>query len=158
MPKKHTRAVGIVVKDEHVLLIHRRIPGKEYWVFPGGGVEVGEEIPGAVLRELKEETSIEAEVDRLLYRHTYPDHGDEHFFYLCTYLSGEPQLNQGNERDAMEAGDDYYDPQWIAVADMPHMLVYPLEIRDWLLSDLQHGLPREPRTAVIRAGEVREAL
>ncbi len=35
---KRIRAVGILIKKNKVLLIHRKNE-KEYWVFPGGGVE-----------------------------------------------------------------------------------------------------------------------
>src|SRR3989338_9475187 len=41
---KRVRAVAIVVNNKKVLLIHRISYGKEYFVFPGGGVENGETI------------------------------------------------------------------------------------------------------------------
>lgn len=49
---KRIRAVAIIVNDAKVLLIHRISHGKEYHVFPGGGVENGETVERAVLREV----------------------------------------------------------------------------------------------------------
>jgi 8-oxo-dGTP diphosphatase len=40
--------------------------GKEYWIFPGGGVKFGETLEEAIKREIKEELGIEIEVKKLL--------------------------------------------------------------------------------------------
>jgi 8-oxo-dGTP diphosphatase len=52
---------GIVVRDGHVLLCHRRADRTWYpavWDFPGGHVETGETPTGALVRELREELEI----------------------------------------------------------------------------------------------------
>lgn len=90
--KKPIRAVGIVIKGEQILLLMWRKSGtKEYWTFPGGGVEGNETIEECVMRELHEETSIKIRIKKLLYRQTYlQDDGtfmSEQFFYLCGYVS-----------------------------------------------------------------------
>lgn len=51
---KRIRAVAIIVNDGKVLLMHRINNGKEYHVFPGGGVENSETVEQAVLREVQE--------------------------------------------------------------------------------------------------------
>ncbi len=101
------RAVGLVVKDNEVLLMHRICKNKneegvesviEYWTFPGGGIEEGETAEQAVLRELLEETSIVASIKEFFIEiktpgsHLYQNK-DNHLFYLCDYVSGEPQLS-----------------------------------------------------------------
>lgn len=53
------RASAIIIKKGKVLLMHRRKFGKEYWVFPGGGVEEGETSGDAAIREVKEETDMD---------------------------------------------------------------------------------------------------
>ncbi|MEI8328023.1 MAG: NUDIX domain-containing protein [Candidatus Taylorbacteria bacterium] len=67
-----TRATAIVIRDGHALLIHRKNE-KEYFVFPGGGVEKGETPERAVIREVMEETSIEVRLVKLLESKLYDD-------------------------------------------------------------------------------------
>jgi 8-oxo-dGTP diphosphatase len=61
-------AVGVVcIRGEEVLLIRRGTPPKlGEWSIPGGRIEPGEPARMAALRELKEETSVEAELVSLL--------------------------------------------------------------------------------------------
>lgn len=63
-----TPAVGIVcIRGEEVLLIRRGTPPKQgEWSIPGGRVEPGEPVKHAALRELMEETSVEAELVGLI--------------------------------------------------------------------------------------------
>ncbi len=155
MPK-HIRAVAIVVKQDKVLLMHRWKNGKEYHVFPGGGVEEGETIEDATIREIKEETTLDVRIDKLLYHHIYDD-GSEQFFYLCEHLSGEPQPGDGPEYSNPDP-DNRYDPEWVDVADVGRMLVYPLEIRDWFLQDYAGGFDVEPKEAALKVAELRRNL
>ncbi|MEO0607416.1 MAG: NUDIX hydrolase [Pseudomonadota bacterium] len=61
-------AVGIVcIRGEDVLLIRRGTPPKQgEWSIPGGRVEPGEPVRRAALRELKEETDIDADLIGLI--------------------------------------------------------------------------------------------
>ena len=61
----HIVAVGGIVEDGHgnILLVKTRDGG---WVFPGGQVEVGENLPDALRREIKEESGIDTAVGHLI--------------------------------------------------------------------------------------------
>lgn len=152
------RAVAIIVNDGRVLLIHRINHGKEYYVFPGGGVENNETVKQAVLREVREETTLEVKIKRLLYHHTYDDN-TEQFFYLCRYVSGEPKLGDGNEaREMKESNTNFYDPVWYRMKDLPQLLLYPLEIRDWFIEDAETNFQNVLREAEIKVSELRQTL
>jgi 8-oxo-dGTP diphosphatase len=60
--------VGVVcLKGDRVLLIKRGTPPRlGQWSLPGGRIEWGEAVDVAALRELKEETGVEAELTGLL--------------------------------------------------------------------------------------------
>ena len=60
MPTHIIAAAGIVVNDnDEVLMVKTH---REGWVFPGGQVEIGENVIDAVRREVMEETGVEIEV------------------------------------------------------------------------------------------------
>jgi 8-oxo-dGTP diphosphatase len=48
----HQRVRAVIEKDGKILLIKRVKPDETYWVFPGGGVEAGENLENALTRGL----------------------------------------------------------------------------------------------------------
>ena len=151
-------ASGIVLKGDKILLDHRINHGKEYYSFPGGGQEVGETLEQTAIREIMEETSISATVGKLVYHITW-DNGNENSYYLCDYNEGEPKLSETSEEfEAMKSGVQHYDPNWIPVAKLPETLLYPLEIRDLLIKDLEEGFKDEVSELSIKFMEKRERM
>jgi 8-oxo-dGTP pyrophosphatase MutT (NUDIX family) len=69
-------AVGIIMKDGHVLACQRKRNAKYAlkWEFPGGKLEVGETPEHALVRELREELAIEATVDEGFFRQDWIYH------------------------------------------------------------------------------------
>ncbi|MEK4627765.1 MAG: NUDIX hydrolase [Carnobacterium inhibens] len=61
----HIVAVGGIVEDEqgNILLVKTHHGG---WVFPGGQVEVGENLMDALTREIKEESGIDIHISNLI--------------------------------------------------------------------------------------------
>lgn len=152
------RAVGIVLKDNKVLIMERNNKGRHYYTFIGGGVEDGEDVETAVVREVKEESSLEVRVKKLLYTVTYNQVFKERSgqrIYLCKYISGEPHLGSSPEKEKMIAGDNYYKPQWIAIEDIPHLPLFPFEIRDLLMQDIKNNFADCPRAMYVEAGTYR---
>ncbi|MBB6172133.1 ADP-ribose pyrophosphatase YjhB (NUDIX family) [Nocardiopsis mwathae] len=72
-----TRVTGLLVEDGQVLLLDQDTDGPRRWSLPGGRVEEGETLGGALVREMREETGIDVEVGRLLYvcDHIVPEKG-----------------------------------------------------------------------------------
>jgi 8-oxo-dGTP pyrophosphatase MutT (NUDIX family) len=91
----HTiRYQGAILRGEQILLIeHTEVEGgRSYWLLPGGGREEGESEEHCVIREMKEETGLDVEVERLLLDEpAVPGSASRHKTYLCRILYGEPQ-------------------------------------------------------------------
>ena len=158
MADKRIRAVAILLKDNKILLIHRTREGKEFWVFPGGGVERNEKMEDAVIREVEEEASIKAEIVKLLYTHEYPDTSQEQYFFLCRYVSGTAKLGNFNELQTMKNEDQTYDPKWEKINKIKDILLYPLEIKDWIIEDAKNDFKDTPRTATLSTSDLRQQL
>ncbi|MCA6073891.1 NUDIX domain-containing protein [Fulvivirga sedimenti] len=82
------RVCGLLFDDERLLLVRHSGIGQEniLWIPPGGGVDFGERLEDALIREFEEETGMRISVDRLLTMHEYiepPLHAIE-FFFLVT--------------------------------------------------------------------------
>ena len=90
--------------------------GQEYFIFPGGGIEGNETPEEATIREIKEELSLEAEIDKHLFKMYNPsknnqkEMGRHDHFYLISRFSGELRLG-GEELERMCEDDQYY-PEW----------------------------------------------
>ena len=119
----------------------RRKDKKDYWVFPGGGVESGEQPMEAVKREIKEETSLE--VTNVLSHHTYPDSENpdcKHFFIVCEVEEGYPTLG-GPEKEKNHPEDDHI-PMWVNIKDaLKFEELYPVAIKNHL-RDMEHETHR----------------
>lgn len=100
--RPHLAASAAIFRDGKVLLVRRaRKPALDIWTLPGGGVEAGETLHEAVLREVMEETSLTIEIVGLCgHREMIARDADgrvsRHFVILpfaARWISGEPDLN-----------------------------------------------------------------
>ncbi len=99
--KTRARVCGLLIKDNSILLLKHEGLGPEgfIWSPPGGGIEFDETAEEALIREFKEEVSLEIEVDDFLFVNEYFDkrlHAIELFFSV-TYVSGVMKLGSDPE-------------------------------------------------------------
>lgn len=67
-------SVTVAVFDEHgrILLIHRT--DNDLWALPGGGVDLGESVPQAGVRETKEESGYDVQITGVVGIYSDPRH------------------------------------------------------------------------------------
>lgn len=123
--------VGVVViKDDKVLLMHRVKNGKAYYSFLGGRPEAGETPEQTALRELKEETNLDGVLGKCL--GTVPEKGNENIglYFLCTEFSGVAEL--GGPEKEVSCPENQFKLEWVNVADLKQIIVYPQEVIELL--------------------------
>ncbi len=92
---------ALIVDRGTVLLCHRR--DFDLWNLPGGALELDEAPWEGVVREVREETTLNVSVSRLIGVYARPDQTEIAFGFLCEVMSGTPQCT--DESDAF----GYYD-------------------------------------------------
>jgi 8-oxo-dGTP diphosphatase len=112
MPVHIVATLGFVENDkEEILVVKERRSGK--WVFPGGQVEIGENLMNGLIREVKEESGIDVEVSHLTSIHsntgTYEGHSGVKivptkvmFDFVCKPVGGE-----------LATSDETSDSRWV---------------------------------------------
>jgi len=105
-----------IFRDGRVLIVRRaRPPAHGLYTLPGGGVELGETLEQAVIREVREETALEIEPIALAgYRQAIARDGDgrieRHFVILpfaARWIAGEVLLN-----------DELAEAHWLEPAEL----------------------------------------
>jgi len=85
-------AFGVILNEERkVLLCHRT--DMDLWNLPGGRVEENESPWEAVIREIREETGLNARIIKLTGIYTKENSNDIVFNFLCEKTGGELTLN-----------------------------------------------------------------
>ncbi len=96
MKYPRVRVSVIVIEEGKILLVRHEKRGKTYWVLPGGGVDYGETLEEAVVRELKEETNLDIKVDKLVLVDDFiPEDRHRHvvdLYFTAKVVGGELKL------------------------------------------------------------------
>lgn len=130
------RVETLVIKDNSILVIHRINHGEEYYVLPGGGWEENETKEEGAKREVFEETSLKVEIERLIFSKDI-ENNSQRFTFLGKYLGGEPKLGNSSEKMKIETDkEQFYEPMWLPIKDLPNKTFYSVELKSWLLENL----------------------
>lgn len=133
----------IIVQDDEILLIDRQRNGRSYYVVPGGGVEAGESLAQAAIREAEEELSLAVELGPLLYTRLW-DNGrfqQMEYAFLVTGYDGQPVLDDP-EITAKQSPDNIYSLCWLPLAELDGQPTYPSPLKaEWFRQDGQGERP-----------------
>jgi 8-oxo-dGTP diphosphatase len=115
-------AVGAVVVHAGCLLLVRRglPPAAGLWSVPGGRVEPGETLPEAVVREVREETSLDVEAGELL--GWVERRAGGHHYLIVDYRA---TLGAGAGEPAPRPGDDAAEACLVPLEQVPRLVLAP---------------------------------
>ncbi|UOY09207.1 NUDIX hydrolase [Muricauda sp. SCSIO 64092] len=125
-PKVDVRGFVLNESDE-LLMAQERVDGK--WTIPGGWADVGNTPTEVAVKEIREETGLDAEIVRLLavydkQRHKHPP--EPHYIYKLIFLC---RVNGGE----LKAGFDMQGVGWFSLDNLP-----PLSEERILENQLRH--------------------
>lgn len=132
MARTNVRVSAIIVKDNKILLIHRKKNGEEYWVFPGGGVEDTETVQEGIIREVKEETNLDVLKCEFAFDSYNEARKKDEPFYFCEVSEGDPEII-GEEKDK-HSPENWYQLEWIDVDKIKDIWLVPEAAKDKVIN------------------------
>jgi 8-oxo-dGTP pyrophosphatase MutT (NUDIX family) len=141
-----TRAGIILIQDNKVALIERHRAGLHYFVFPGGGVEDGESLEQAAIRETMEELGIEVAIKRKVAEiHLGPN--SRQVYFLVEKTGGNFGTGTGEEFTDSAPDDPHsgiYFPIWMTFEELSRQeRVFPVDVTRLVLKSVKEGWPEE---------------
>lgn len=130
------RACGLIVEDRKILLVKQKVPTRDHpvWLPPGGGVNAGELIEDAVVREVSEETNLSVSDPELRYVHEFihPSvHAIEFYFRIGSYR-GKPGI--GFDPEHPENKQLIFTVQVVEFSRLESIKLIPVFLKDELIA------------------------
>jgi len=142
-----TRAGIILIEDNKVALIERHRAGLHYFVFPGGGVDEGESLEQAAIRETMEELGLQVAIKHKV-AEVHLGQKSRQIYFLVEQTGGEFGAGTGEEftnSDPNSPEEGTYFPTWMPINELPkHEKVFPVDVAKLVLKSQTDGWPIEP--------------
>jgi 8-oxo-dGTP diphosphatase len=132
---------ALIKTDKGLIMVeHNEEKNGEILIFPGGGMESGENIFKAIEREVKEETNLIVKSEKIIYiRETFynGDSGIE-FYIICSLIGGNLLLGVDPElEDNKQILQGVREVNWNEIKNNKW---YPEELHDRLEGDLKNNI------------------
>lgn len=146
----NVRAAGVCIEDGHLLA--QRFDGSEYWVLPGGRIEMGEDSATALMREMREELPVSGSIriERLLwFAELFFAPSDDTTFHELGfyYLMALPHGHELRDKSVTTRGHDagiHFELSWLPLDTLDAYPIVPYFLRTELLA-----LPPAPRHLIL---------
>ncbi len=136
------RAVAILIEADKVAVIERHLGGRLYFTFPGGGVDKGETVEQAVIREVDEELGLRVVIERKVAEIWF--RGNRQEYFLVHTISGEFGTGTGEEYESYRPEHGTYLPRMMPITDVLINPVLPTEMAELVFKSQTERWPPKP--------------
>ena len=140
------RVAAVVERGGELLLVRHQKPDRDpYWVLPGGRLEPGETIPDCAVRELAEETGLEAGFSGVLYVGEFLREGRHTIDVVARMeLEGEGEAVLGSDPEvAPDIEPTLREVRWVSVDELEGIELLPDSLKRRLLRDAGGWTPQD---------------
>jgi len=135
------RAGIILIEEGKIALMERHRAGRHYFSFPGGGVDRGESVEQAAIREAYEELGDEVRIRKKVAEIVY--NGRIQHYFLVEWVGGIFGTGTGEEFTRSHPNDPWsgvYIPVWMPIAELAMRGdVFPAAIADLVAGSMTKG-------------------
>ena len=127
MQQVKIRVAAIINKKNKFLFVKLKKEGREFWIPPGGGLEYQETLSECVIREVKEETFLDIQPEKIVYmRDLIGDNKHElEIFFYATLVGGK--LTKGVDPEIRE-NHSLEEVKWMTLEELNKVKFFPEEI------------------------------
>lgn len=119
------RGSVVIIENNKVALIKRSKDNSVYYVFPGGGIEVGETPEEGAEREALEELGVKVELKGCITEIAY---NGKQYFFLAEIIGGTFGTGKGVEYTDTIRNKGTHMPVWIDIKKLSIINIIPKEL------------------------------
>jgi ADP-ribose pyrophosphatase YjhB (NUDIX family) len=136
------RPCAVLIEDEKVLCISCKYEDGEYFLFPGGGLEAGETMGEAAVREMFEETGLIVDIKKLIYVNDWIKDRKTNtrvlnMFFLVERKGGDIIPGEKDNGKVKEI-------KWVLLKHLKELDLRPAYVAERLHEDYKKGFPTAP--------------
>jgi len=137
---------AVIIQNQQMLLTKNKDDLGFFYLFPGGGQEIGETLIEAVYRECLEEIGAEITVKDLIHIREYIGKNHEfaewdsdihqvEFYFLCHLKDSNSSLTNGSNPDSNQVA-----VEWIGLKKIDEIRVYPKALGNIIKNNIKSNI------------------
>ncbi len=126
--KVRIRVGALIFKSKSMLFVKQHVPTleKEVWLPPGGGIEFGEKLDDALIREVKEETGLTVHGQQLRIVHEFYLNNHHAIEFYFSGKATNYDISTGTDPEMEKTGQQYLtDVRFIPLNNFMDFEIYP---------------------------------